>query len=123
MAANVWVKALDGRVIRVERVTGVTFGKVEGWGWAVVANVTRERPPCLAALGRGTRAKHGAERLCNEWPQALEAAGKGVTITFVKAGYPKGGGQWSTLAALAGTAAPAPIAPPGEARQRRRDTG
>jgi hypothetical protein len=95
--ANVWVKALDGRLIRVERVTGITSGKADRRGWAVVAKVTGEHTACLAALGRGTRAKHGAERLCNEWPQALEAAGKGVTITFVKAGYPKGDGQWSSL--------------------------
>jgi hypothetical protein len=95
--ANVWVKALDGRVIRVERVNGLRLDKIDRRGWAVTANLGRDEPAVLAALGRGPRAKQGAERLCNEWPQAVNAAGKGVTITFVKNGYPKGEGQWSTL--------------------------
>lgn len=120
---NVWVKTLDGQVIRAERIVRLTFGKVEGRGWAVIAQPGRGRPVLLAALGRGPRAKHGAERLCNEWPQATAAAGKDVTITFVKAGYGKGEGQWSTLPAPATPVRPVPVVPPGELQQRRRGAG
>jgi hypothetical protein len=121
MAQNVWVKALDGRLIRVERITGLDIANIKGWGWTVIAELGRGRPAELAALGRGHRAKYGAERLCNEWPQATAAAGKDATITFVKDGYPKGAGQWSTLATPATPVRTIPAAPPGEAR--RRDTG
>jgi hypothetical protein len=103
--ANIWVKALDGRVIRHDRVVSLTAGKVPGRGWAVIAQMPgREPPVVLAALGRGPRARDGAERLCNELPTAIAAAGKdgqGRTVAFVKNGYPKGDGQWSTLAATA----------------------
>lgn len=97
--ANVWVKTLDGHVIRHDRIVSLTAGKAPGRGWVVVGHTPgREASVFLAALGRGTRAKHGAERLCNEWPQAVNAAGKGTTITFAKNGYSRGEGQWSTLA-------------------------
>jgi hypothetical protein len=121
--ANVWVKTLDGQVIRFERITRLTFDKVGGKGWAVVAELGRGRPVLLAALGRGPRAKDGAERLCNELPLAVASAGKGVTVTFTKAGYPKGEGQWSTLAAPAGAIPKIPVVAPDEIGQRRGGTG
>lgn len=100
--ANVWVKTLDGHSVRHDRIVELAARNVPGRGWTVMGRLPGKEPPVmLAALGRGTRAKHGAERLCNEWPQAVAAAGKGVTVTFVKSGYPKGEGRWSTLAAEA----------------------
>lgn len=120
--ANLWVKTLDGRVIRHDRVIALTAGKVQGKGWTVIAQMPgREPPVMLAALGRGTRARDGAERLCNELPMAFDAArkdGQERTVTFVKNGYPKGDGQWSTLAATA-PARRIPIVPPTDLRGRR----
>jgi hypothetical protein len=115
MAQNVWVRALDGRLIRVERVTELGIGDFDGWGWTVFAELGRGEPAPLADVGRGPRAKRGAQRLCNEWPQATEAAVKGETIRFMKDGYPKGEGRWSTLAD--------PPAPPVETRPRQRRPG
>jgi hypothetical protein len=116
--ANVWVKTLDGQVIRSERITLLTAVKVPRQGWTVIAELGRGRPADLAALGYGGRAKAGALRLCNELPQAISAAGKGVTVTFVRAGYPRGEGQWSTLAAPPAAVRQIPVVPPGQARRR-----
>lgn len=121
--ANVWVKALDGQVIRSERITALTAARVPRQGWSVIAELGRGRPVQLAALGLGGRARAGAYRLCNELPQAITVAGKGVTVVFVRAGYPKGEGQWSTLAAPLAAVRKIPVAPPGEARQQHRGTG
>jgi|HubBroStandDraft_2_1064218.scaffolds.fasta_scaffold35269_2 hypothetical protein len=123
--ANLWVKTLDGRVIRHDRIVEVGVQKVPGKGWAVIAQMPgREPEVVLAALGRGGRAKDGAARLCNELPQAFDAArkdGQERTVTFVKDGYAKGDGQWSALAAIA-PGRPIPVIPRAEPR-RRRDAG
>lgn len=121
--ANVWVKALDGQVIRSERIAALTAARVPRQGWTVIAELGRGHPVQLAALGLGGRARAGAYRLCNELPQAITAAGNGVTVTFVSAGYPKGGGQWSTLAAPLASVRKIPVTPPGEVRQQRRGAG
>lgn len=118
--ANVWVKTLDGQVIRAERITRLAIVKVPRKGWTVIAELGRGAPAELAALGRGGAAKTGAHRLCNELPQAVAAAGRGVTVSFVSDGYPKGAGQWSTLSAPAAAVRQIPVVPPGEHPRRQR---
>lgn len=124
--ANVWVNTSAGNAIRHDRIVGLSAEKVQG-GWGVIGHRPGKDPPVvLAVLGRGGRAREGARRLCNELPLAIAAAGKdgqGRTVTFVKNGYPKGDGQWSTLAATVAAVRPIPVVKPGETRQRRRDTG
>lgn len=121
--ANVWVKTLDGQVVRYERITRLIAAKVPRKGWTVIAELGRGEPIELAALGRGGKPKDAARRLCNELPQAAAAAGKGVTIAFVKTGYLRWEGQWSTLATPAANVRPIPVAPPDETQRRRRGTG
>ena len=119
--ANIWVQTLNGSLIRADTVAGMTVAQVSGEGWTVIAQRGRGREVLLSGLGRGTKARKGAERLCREFPLALAAAKgskQGVTLTIVKTGYPKGGAQWSTLAA-AGPVRAVPFTPPDEPGQRR----
>lgn len=118
---NVWVHALDGRTIRVERVSELYSAKVSRQGWVVFGELGRGKEAPLADPGRGPRARRAAERLRNEWPQAVDAAKGGETIHFIKRGYPKGEGQWSTLASP--PAGIRQIPPPGDGRQQGRDRG
>jgi|ERR1700733_149567 len=89
--ANVWVKAWDGRTIRESQVQQVTPARLKWKGWWVVAVIGRREEVILARTGRGMQAQFAAQRLAQEWPQAVKAAKPGDTISYE-------GGQWSTLA-------------------------
>ena len=123
---SVWVKTLAGHIVRSDRISTVVVERLPRKGWAVIGVMGRGEHAGLAAFGRGAKAKDGAQRLCNEWPQAVAAARKdaeGRAITFVKNGYPKGEGQWSSLAAAVAPVQKIPAVQPDESRQRRQDIG
>jgi hypothetical protein len=114
--ANIWVKTLRGELVRHDRITALKVDRVKGYGWVVMGQVGRGGAKLFAGLGRGGKAGRGAERLCTELPQAIEAARqakRGATIVFVKRGYAKGDGQWSTLEAPSGPGRKIPVVPPG----------
>lgn len=123
---NVWVQADTGESFRADLINSLAAMKVDRKGWCAVWRRPRAGNVVLAKLGRGGRARDGAERACYELPLAIAAGKKqreGCTITFVKAGYPKGGGKWSTLAAPPADVRPIPVVPPGETRQQQRRPG
>lgn len=51
--ANVWVKALDGQVIRSERIAALTAARVPRQGWTVIAELGRGHPVHLAGARAG----------------------------------------------------------------------
>lgn len=98
--ANIWVRTLAGELIRHDRIIGLSVHDMQEGGWTVFCDPGGAELVPLAALGRGWKAQDGAERLILELPHAIETARRdrqGITIEFIKTGYPKGGGQWSNL--------------------------
>jgi hypothetical protein len=143
MAANVWIRTLySSDLLRADQITGVHVRLVpgRGLGWTVKVSTLHGAVVDLARLGRGGRARTGAEHLRSHLPGVIAAAAQapasGATVTFTR-GRRKGLGEWS-VTYESGPADSGPVVDPRrthvglhqvppatEERQRgrRRDTG
>lgn len=90
---NVWVQSANGQSARADQISSLAVRKIDRKGWCVVWQRPRSGDVILAALGRGGKARDGAERACHE------------------------------LADAAVPARPIPVAGPDDLRARRRGTG
>jgi hypothetical protein len=100
MAANVWIRTRSGSLLRADQITGVHLIQIPEWGkgWLVVASTVPYGDVELARLGRGGRARTGAQHLRSRLPGTIAAAAQApasaATVTFTR-GRRKGMGDWS----------------------------